>query len=81
VTLLALVRGESKELWGWEDGKEEREERERKEKLAEEAKKEKEQGGKESDVDEREEEVATAETTSIEIEGGKVLRSRAAHTA
>ena len=79
VTLLALFRGESKELWGWEDGEEERKERERKEELAKNAQ----DGarGDESGAGEKDqlsdEQVPTAETTSIEVDGGRVLRSRA----
>ncbi|GAA5984411.1 hypothetical protein JCM5350_003352 [Sporobolomyces pararoseus] len=76
VTLTALVRGESKELWGWEDGEEERKERERKEKKAEENKAKEE---KERDADSKE--VETVETTSIEVDGGRVLRSRASRSS
>ncbi|GAA6064332.1 hypothetical protein JCM10212_003577 [Sporobolomyces blumeae] len=80
VTLLALLRGESKELWGWEDGKEEREERERKEK----AQKENEER-RNDDVEEDKDSTgagvesagSTVETRSIDIGGGRVLRSRA----
>ena len=81
VTLTALFRKEVKEVWGWEDGEEERKEREKKE-LEEKDKKEKKQadegeepkngeGSKEETV-----EAPTAETTSIDIDGGRVLRSR-----
>ncbi|GAA5844294.1 hypothetical protein JCM3766R1_002901 [Sporobolomyces carnicolor] len=79
VTLLALFRSESKELWGWEDGEEERKERERKEELAKNAQ----DGarGDESGAGEKDqlsdEQAPTAETTSIEVDGGRVLRSRA----
>ncbi|GAA5893947.1 aspartic endopeptidase [Sporobolomyces salmoneus] len=85
VTLLALVRGESKELWGWEDGEEERKERERKEKEAETTKKDKEKSGsdaKKRDTEEKSsgDEISTVETTSIEVDGGRVLRSRTSKT-
>lgn len=70
VTLLAIIRGESSELWGWEDGEEERKERERKEKEAKDK--------KEKDEKEVEKE-PTVETTSIEVDApGGALRSRAA---
>ncbi|GAA6008143.1 hypothetical protein JCM11491_001900 [Sporobolomyces phaffii] len=75
VTLVSLVRGESKEMWGWEDGEEERKAREKREKDAADKK---ETDKKESSGNSKV--VATAETTSIEVDGGRVLTSRASRT-
>ena len=78
IALTALFRKEVKEVWSWEDGEEERKERERKEKEAKE-KKEESSHEEENGTGSEEEtvEAPTAETTSIDIDGGRVLRSRA----
>ncbi|GAA5925239.1 aspartic endopeptidase [Sporobolomyces koalae] len=88
VALVSLIRGESAEVWKWEDGDEERKAREEKEKKegkeGKEKEKEKEKTAKDDSADQerikdegRSVEGPTVETTSVEVDGGRVLRSRA----
>ncbi|GAA5870901.1 hypothetical protein JCM1840_002725 [Sporobolomyces johnsonii] len=72
VVLTAWARGEVKDMWGWIDGEED--EKAKKAEEAERKKNEEPRGdGVESDLDVKAE---TSESTGIEVDGGKVLKSR-----
>ncbi|CEQ39634.1 SPOSA6832_01167 [Sporobolomyces salmonicolor] len=73
VVLTAWARGEVKEMWGWIDGEEDE-----KAKKAEEAERKKNKKPQEDEVEGEDDEKVeeTSESTSIEVDGGTVLRSR-----